>query len=562
MARKSRKPSASSEPRKAPAKAGRWLCGIYTRLSHENNNREDGCIETQVEIVERAIAKLPDVKVVKVYRDNGHTGTNFERPAFQELLDDIRSGRITCLAVKDLSRFGRNYLEAGVLIERILPHLNVRFISVNDDIDTLDAGSDASRLIIPVKNLVNEMYSRDISRKIRNSNLARMHAGTFALCNAPFGYLRNPKDVTRYVVNPDLAPVVELIFGEALRGTSFKRIADKLNDCGIPTPGMAKEAGGDWAGKKESFFAWDWRAVMKIVRNRAYAGDLVLNKSDQSVFSEHRGPRDESERIIIRDAHEAIVSREVFDEVNASYDARSKASKEKQARTKEIRDAMPSFFPSGMLRCGVCGSYMGFVRDIGRGDVVKAPTYACTAKKQRITCPDGPTVAEPYVLMAVADALRAQLALHGAFTGERGSARLVEKSLEAEATLAREASVLELELARCNESRRHLYESFSSGAISRATWESGKAPLDEQAEELSGKVAQLSQRIDAISSLRSPSSEVDSLIKGLDGMPDISPEIIEAMVKQVDVFPDKTLRITFKFEDYATRLNALKEVLG
>lgn len=561
MARKSRKPSASKEPKRAPAKAQKWLCGIYVRLSHENNDRGEGTIETQIEIVKRAIAKLPDVKVAKIYIDNGHTGTNFERPAFEELLSDIKSGAITCIAVKDLSRFGRNYLKAGVLIERILPHLNVRFISVNDDIDTLDTSNDASRLIIPLKNLVNEMYSRDISRKIRDSNMAHMKAGTFTLSIAPFGYMRNPENPTRYVVDPDLAPIVQFIFDEALRGTGFKMIANKLNDFGLPTPGMVKEAGGDWSEKSEGFFRWSWQAVMKIIRNEVYKGDLVLNKNDQSIFSERPGKRGKDEHIVIKNAHEPMVSREVFDKVNAIYDKHSATSKANQARTRHIRKAMPSFFPAGMLRCGICGSYMSFVRDISEGDVVKSPNYACTAKKQRVTCPDGPTVAEPYILMAVADAIKTQLALQGAFADEHGNADLLSKALDTERALSSQAADLESRLMKCNNARRLLYEDYSNGTISQTAWESSKESLDEEAKATTSAIEDLKSRINAISSLRNPATEADSLISKFGAMPDISPELIESLVKQIDVFPDKTARITFKFEDYETKLKALKEVL-
>ena len=246
-------------------KAVLFRAGLYARLSYESGvNRERGTIETQMELMKGFVESTEDIVVQETYSDASFTGTTFERPGFERMMGDIRDGKINCVIVKDLSRLGRNYVEAGNYIERVFPFLDVRFISVNDGFDSFQSGTDLS---MPLKNIVNEYYAKDISRKVTSAlNTARAE-GKFVIKLAPYGYLKSPEDKQSLVVDADTAGIVKRIFRLFLEGNGYGKIAGILNGEGIPCPEVYRKSKGLPVTGHKGCVEWTGIVVKRLLSN-------------------------------------------------------------------------------------------------------------------------------------------------------------------------------------------------------------------------------------------------------------------------------------------------------
>lgn len=223
MARVSRK---NKHIEGTPQKA-KYQIGIYVRLSVEDiRKKENHSIDTQKELVREYISKMEDAEIVELYEDINYTGTNFNRPSFEKMIDDAKQKKINCIVVKDLSRFGRNYIEAGQYMEYVFPFLGVRFISINDKFDSFHSNS-SDGLIIPIKNLMNEVYARDISKKVKSQYQVKRNRGDFCGAFAPYGYI---KEGSKLKIDDEVAPVVKMIFEYFLSGMGDLLIAKKMNE--------------------------------------------------------------------------------------------------------------------------------------------------------------------------------------------------------------------------------------------------------------------------------------------------------------------------------------------
>lgn len=265
-----------------------YQVAIYLRLSKddgdfsssEEGKAESNSIHNQRELLLSFLEKHSEMKLYDEYKDDGRTGTNFDRPDFKRMMEDIRTGAVNCIIVKDLSRFGRDYIECGKYIEKIFPQLGVRFISVNDGFDTAAAGSSDS-IVIPFKNLINDSYSRDISIKVRSNLDIKRRQGEFISNFAVYGYEKDPKDKNHLVIDEYAAEIVRDIFKWKLEGLSPDRIANRLNRQGILSPMEYKKARGSRyksAFKTGSRAFWSHVAVRRILQNEVYTGTLVQGK--------------------------------------------------------------------------------------------------------------------------------------------------------------------------------------------------------------------------------------------------------------------------------------------
>ena len=260
-----------------------YHAAVYLRLSREDGDVAEGgrafsnSISNQKELVMDYLESRADIQVYSVYTDDGWSGVDFERPEFQRMLDDIREGLVDCVVVKDLSRFGRNYIESGRYIEKIFPMLGVRFIAVNDGYDSLD-GQYGNDMVIPFKNLINDAYCRDISVKIRSHMEVKRKNGEYIGAFAAYGYLKDPEDKNHLVVDGYAADVVRDIFAMKLAGCSLKAIADRLNRDGILSPLQYKKSIGirlESSFQKDMEPKWSYNAVLRILKNEVYVGTVV-----------------------------------------------------------------------------------------------------------------------------------------------------------------------------------------------------------------------------------------------------------------------------------------------
>lgn len=360
MARKSRKNrNVESNIQTVVKKENLLDTAAYIRLSVENGGNEtDETLVVQQMLVERFIEEHPDLRLEEVYIDNGFTGTNFERPGFMRLMEDVRSGKVQCIVVKDLSRFGRDYLETGYYLETILPKLNVRFIAITDDYDS-SRKEDRENISVPVKNMVNAMYAKDMSKKILAAKEAQKRNGNITLSKVAFGYVRS-EDKTRLVVDETVAPVVRMIFQWTLLGVSKREIADRLNLLGVATPGQKEKRKIARVPLEET--KWNGGTVRKILENPTYTGDIVTGKLKQSLYKGVKQYRTVPEEWDVqKDMHTPLVARDDYEELQESREEIYKITKKRQSRCMKDREKYQDSFP-GMVRCGECGNAMYFRR--------------------------------------------------------------------------------------------------------------------------------------------------------------------------------------------------------
>lgn len=327
---------------------------LYARLSLCDMNyicRER--IQDQVDMVEDFIRRQPDLNLSERYVDNGWTGTNFQRPAFLRMMQDILDGKINCVVTKDLSRLGRNYLETGYYLENLFPQLGVRYISVTDCFDS--STSDSGQLSIILKNILNDFFSRDLSRRFSDCYDLRAEQGVFRN-GLPYGYIYDPALRNHLTFDPETSHIVKLIFQWALDGSSIHSITMRLREMNISTPSRVKFIRSDGKNITEGSTRWDFNVVHEILCNRIYTGDFVCGKSyNRKCDPYHRRPSiPEEEWVIIPHSHPAYVTYEEFDRIQKRF-----ANNRKQRNTAIQNNAIcyqkqPNYYKH-LVFCAICG---------------------------------------------------------------------------------------------------------------------------------------------------------------------------------------------------------------
>lgn len=320
----------------------------YIRLSKEDKIKdESNSVTNQKLIITSYIENNDDLELFDFYIDDGYSGTTFNRPEYKRMIEDIIEGKINTIIVKDLSRFGRNHIESDNYLENILPGYNVRFISINDDIDTLNNSNSVSSIVIPLKNLINDQYARDISEKVRSTLKMKQLNGEFIGVTAPYGYLKDPKDKHKFIVDREASYIVKKIFNMIILGKSRKEIAEHLNSKNVLTPSLYKIS-KEKTNNKELIRSkkWNVEIVNRILRNGTYTGTLIQNvKTKPNYRTDKLIDVNKDEWIITENHHEAIISKVIFDKVQNILDR-----KKGYFNNKDIF--------AGYLKCFDCGKSM------------------------------------------------------------------------------------------------------------------------------------------------------------------------------------------------------------
>ena len=345
-----------------------YIAGIYTRLSQERKEdyrNKSNSLEMQEELCVKD-ANEKDIKDLRVYKDYEYSGTNFKRPGFLEMMEDIRIGRINCIIVKDMSRFGREYLEISNYIEKVFPFLGIRFISVNDNFDSKDGIKSDKSYEIAIKNIFNDLYAKDISNKVKASKEVKMKQGSFIGAMAPYGYKVDKIDGKRVlVIDEKVADVVRLMFHLASQGKSNIQIARKLTET-YKTPAEYKRTNKVFKDK-EDIKQWDTSSISKILSDEVYIGNLIQrihsNRHDPSLKSKFR---DKEEWIITENTHEGLIDKDTFENIREIKEKKQnhlpyhslkniiKDGKE-NVGLKIQRDYNKEGKYDGLIKCGVCG---------------------------------------------------------------------------------------------------------------------------------------------------------------------------------------------------------------
>lgn len=320
---------------------------VYIRLSREDGDRaESDSAGNQRKLLTKYVAENSDMVLYDLYVDDGYTGTNFSRPGFRRMMADIENGRVNCVVVKDLSRFGRDYIETGRYLERIFPRLGVRFVALSDHIDSRESAYD---MLLPIKNIFNEQYARDISDKIHAAIDTKQRAGEFIGAFASFGYRKSPCDKNRLVPDAEAAEIVRRIFRMFVQGCGKQQIAKALNAEGIPCPAEYKRINGENyqnCNERGGKMHWSYSTINSILHKEIYVGNMVQGTKYQKLRMYQKAVAPE-EWIVVEHTHEPIIDEETWE----------KAQKLLGKQTGTRAEVSPNPF-AGILKCGDCGGAM------------------------------------------------------------------------------------------------------------------------------------------------------------------------------------------------------------
>ena len=354
--------------------------GIYLRLSREDGDKfESDSIKNQRQLINDFLRDNPKLRFFKEYADDGYSGTNFDRPAFQRLLTDAKNKRFDCIILKDLSRLGRNYIETGKYLEKIFPSMGIRVIALNDNYDSNDRFSDENQFIVPFKNLINDAYCRDISMKIRSHFDIKRKSGQFIGNFATYGYLKDPEDKNRLIIDEYAATIVTMIFDLKLSGMSIGNIGKKLEEMKVEPPYDYKRRCGlkyNSGFKSHGSLKWPPESIKRILTNEMYTGKMVQGKQRKINYKVKKSvPIPKEDWIRVPDTHDAIISVEKFDAVQKLLllDTRTAVGNQ-------------NVYPlSGYLKCADCGQNM-----IRRSTTMRSGTkvyyYHCSTHKSNGSC--------------------------------------------------------------------------------------------------------------------------------------------------------------------------------
>lgn len=408
---------------------------IYARLSREDNLNKSDSIENQLAFLHDYVDNRPYLQLTGTFVDNGYTGTDFERPEWQKLMEAVQAKEIDCIVVKDLSRLGRNYIETGEFLEKICPFFGIRFIAVNDGFDTATAEA-SGQLSVSLSNIINDYYAKDISRKVSSALRSKMENGEYIGAWEKYGYLKDPNNKNQLIVNPETAPIVKQIYLWRSEGMSYMGINKKLNDSGVLSPGQYKANRGIVTNnnQKSRTILWNKHMVTDILKDITYLGHLAQRKSGQCLYAGIPFQRtDEQDWIIVENTHEAIIEQELFDKVQAINNEAAAKSKANSGKYDHLPKAVNIY--GKKFTCADCGSIMKLVRSFStKKDKVyftfKCPTYAehgtraCNAKKMRKADLDEAVLATIHaqldLFVDMQDSLHKLLEMKKAMTNQEG----------------------------------------------------------------------------------------------------------------------------------------------
>ena len=522
----------------------------YCRLSKEHGALGvSDSIANQRKLIRAYVEKQPDMELVGEFFDDGYTGTNYDRPGFRSVLEAVERGRANCVIVKDLSRLGREYVETGKYLEQTFPELGVRFIAINDDVDSAGRSS-GDDIIIPIKNIMNESYCRELSKKLRAQFRIQRSRGEFLGAFACFGYRKDPDDRHKLVVDGYAAEVVRSIFSLKLRGFSHDRIARFLNDEKVLPPAEYKRSTGlryqsGFEGARSS--GWTAVAVGRILKNPVYIGTLVQGRRGTANYKlrEMRW-RDESDWVVVEHNHPAIIEPAVFEIVQQQLS--------RDTRTPPGCDTVLPL--AGVLFCPDCGAPMQR-RGVNRAGR-RYHYYVCSTYKKGLGCRSH-SIGQAKLEGAVLHALLAQievLAELDRLAGDMSGGPLAEaRARRIDTMLARR----EEELERCENFRAKLYEALSEGLIDRDEYGAMRRRYSEQIDAARESIDALQRRrAEQLSPAGEGRSRLDTLLK-YRGAGELTREAVVMFIDRVYVCDGGRIRIDFNFRD---ELDACRELLS
>ena len=577
MARKSRKnmmPQVAVQEAVQQNEKELLRTAAYARLSVENGGHEtEDSLHTQILQIHNYIRENPELTLTDTYADNGFTGTRFDRPEFERMMQDVRTGKIQCIVVKDLSRFGRDYIETGSYLETIFPMLHVRFIAINDDFDNIRQ-SDVDSLAVPIKNMVNSLYAKDISKKISLSYQMRREKGIPTSWCTPYGYQLNQQG-NKLEATED-AKWVKLIYQWYLAGVSTNEIARRLEFLEVARPNERLNRKLH-EGDDPTYNKWHPSTVLRILNSSAYIGELVSGKTQTASY---KGiglhPVEKKEWHIVENAHEAIILKSDFEKVQARREQNKEKRERAMARSKATREKCYNHL-SGMVYCGCCRRNMTFERRVhGTVKETHYGVFICKRKKNTTPCAYH-AVPEKMLMMVAMDQIHH---LVSTMCEEEKLVKDMMRGSNLDAKVARAIKTVFYALDVVNQGMQEkqsitvrcmdiedlekqaeairveqikLYESYADGVLLRDAYIEKKKALSE-------KLAALQDSIRTEKEEQECADELDEEIRALTKQASektyiggLTKECVDAFVSMVYLYDDQTMKIEFNCEDVIRR---------
>lgn len=526
-----------------------WRAGLYIRLSREDDDIKDESrsVVSQKLILENYLNKNPEIKFVKFYIDDGYSGTNFDRPQFVELIKDINSKKVNCVIVKDLSRFGRNNIETSAYIEQLFPMLGVRLISIADNIDSNDNDNLHKSLLIAFKNIMNEEYARDISLKVRSALAIRKKRGEYLGSFGCFGYKKDVNDKHKLIIDDETAEIVKRIFNMAVQGLSIKMIAKTLNAENVPTPLEFKNA-RKIKFKTPSFkgnHIWNLATVREILSNQMYVGDMVQGKSEAISFKNKKKIKKPSDEwIIVQNTHEAIIDRELFNEVQNLL--KKNKCFNSNPKTENIL--------SGLCECGYCHHKLR-IKNGGSINTTDKHYFICDTARISDKCINNCSIRNDRLEEIVFTAIKKHIELF--LDIEKVLKVLKSNNKPSNSDNLIILKKINFEIQTHNNKLESLYYKLKEGDISRDDYLLSKVDLENRIKECQIQLNLLSQNSDTNSK-----EELDELISQIVKYKDISKltrDLAVALIDKIVVYNSNKIEISFKYEDvFINSLNIIK----
>lgn len=533
----------------------RFKAGIYARLSSDQDNKKIESVEVQVEIAKKFVEEFNRQKngeiidIVECYTDLGKTGSNFERDGFLCLLQDIRLGEINCVIVKDLSRFGRNYLEAGNYIEKIFPFLGVRFIAVTDSFDTGKEGNENKQMASEIKNLVNDMYAKDFSKKAKLHLKQRREEGSYVGGPPPYGYQADWRGKRR-VLLPDenTEAIVRFIYEKFIETENYTAVADELNRRRINPPHLYQKTKEVYHADETDYKGWDKSSVERILKSETYAGTLVQGKTSITARNEkNRIQKPEDDWVVIKDAHEPLVGEELYEkaaETRRKIQTRTAAHKHP---TKGCPIEENIF--DNVLYCGVCGRKMtrnSYVKQHADGEKSRLDGYFCLNGGQtKVTaCPEPNRISKNELLDLLLPLIRMEFAVFlnsPKHYMEYGKERIEEVVKKAERGL----SETERKIRRFHEEEDRAYMDYRAGKILQKDYISFKMKQEESLEDLRKQQQIWEKEKKELDKLKIKYLSAVKAILGLKNGKDLTKDMVEAFISKIYVYPGKRIEVLF-----------------
>lgn len=537
-----------------------WKAGIYTRISVDMNGEKRESLETQKLVALSYAETHADIEVVKFYQDDGISGTRFDRDDFVRMLDDIKAKEINTVIVKDLSRFGRNLEEVSNYLEKIFPFMQVRFISVNDNYDSISPECDNQMLGIMISNLANDMYAKDASVKSSGTMKIRMESGGYCGGDAPYGYKRGRDEKGNPVTIPDslTAPYVVKIFEKLAAGQSYLSISREFNEMLLTPPRPYARTGKLFLDSIDEVDThWCSSTVKRIAKNKHYLGNTYTHKTRTSLLTKEKNTMlDQSEWNVHENTHEALVSKDLFEKVQAIIQMKQENAVPKRNLSELETYGKTDSKYAGRIFCGECGAKMArnFLRREHNGVLYYHYYYICDnyakISTTRYSCNRWTeTVIDELVYHAILRQLKAISDLKSRLNRFNDEYYDTYKRF-----LIKEQSKI-TQLNKKNETRRfQLYEEYVSGDIDTEEYNCSIEKVSVVEKELLKRQEELEKSSQFVEKLcKKNYSWLYDFIKGK-SMEFLTQEVVSSYIKKITLYENKRIEIEFKFQDELMKL--------